>query len=270
MWLEVRSVNTLAIVSRKGGVGKTTVSINLAASLAKAGHTTALIDLESQAAATVGMGIDYTVGPTVAHVLLGEADLPSVLHEAHGVQVAPGSQRLSAVERMLQAESLPAAQYPLPRYIDQLAEADVADWCIIDTPPSLGLLTLNALAAADHCVGVATAEYASVEAILQTLEMSAQVRQGLNPSLQLLGVVINEYHKVQIQDRHVVKRLEDKVPLLRPFIRDTQKVSVAYGFREPVVLREPSAVVSIEYRRLTKGVISRVEESARREGAHGA
>lgn len=263
-------MNTIAIVSRKGGVGKSTVSANLAACLSAAGHRAALIDLDSQCAVTVGMGIDYTVGPTMAHVLREEMDLPSVMHEAHGVLVAPGSQRLAAVERMLQAESLPAAQYPLPRYIAQLAEADAADWCIIDTPPSLGLLTLNALAAADFCIGIATAEYASVEAVLQTLEMSGQVRQGLNPSLQLMGVVINEYHKMQVQDRQVVKRLKDKVPLLQPYIRDTQRVSVAYGFRIPVALREPHHVVAIEFRRLTKEVIRSVEEGARRVGANGA
>lgn len=182
--------HVLAILNQKGGVGKTTTAINLAAYLSKLGQRVLLVDLDPQGNATSGLGLQKAEIKTGTYdVLLGKADLGQGILEAphEGIYVLPTGQNLAAAE--LELINLADREFALKR---ALANAD-HDYVIIDCPPALSLLTINALSAADSLLIPVQAEYYALEGLSQLLEITQQVRAGLNPNLELLGVLMTMY-----------------------------------------------------------------------------
>ena len=242
----------LAIANRKGGVGKSTLCVNLAAALAERGGRVLVCDLDPQAAATVHLGIDYTAGPTLVDVFAGDLALSEVvLGTAHGVGVAPSSPFLVQAETQLL--QVPGREKILAEQLDGV-RAD-HDWVVLDTPPSLGVLTLNALAAAEFVLIVALPEFASVEAVGHTLETIAVVRRRLNPQLRLLGVATNRVESRPKSVHEVCRRMEALgVPLLQTRVRKTVRLADAFGFQEPILAFDPRHPVSDDIRQLAEEV----------------
>ena len=179
----------IAILNQKGGVGKTTTAINLASYLAKQGKSVLLVDLDPQSNSTSGLGIvNSEQGPGMYELMLGNAALADTLKQtADNLYVLPTDARLAAVE--VELVSQPGREHILKQ---ALATSD-HDFVLIDCPPALSLLTVNALTAATQLLIPVQAEYYALEGLGQLLHVVQMVRQGLNPNLELLGVVLTMF-----------------------------------------------------------------------------
>jgi chromosome partitioning protein len=184
-------VLTLAIANQKGGVGKTTTAINLGAELASRGWQCLLIDLDPQANATAGIGIDGRDRPTVYDVVLDETPLAGIIVETpqRGLRLAPSGPDLAGAE--VELVPVMAREQRLRRALASLG--DGFDVVIVDCPPSLGLLTLNALTAADEVVVPVQCEYLALEGLGQLTRTLEAVRRNLNPRLRLAGILLTMY-----------------------------------------------------------------------------
>jgi len=243
----------LAVVNRKGGVGKSTICVNVAACLAEGGRRVLVCDLDPQAAATFHLGVDYTEEPNLVDVLQGGLALGATIRTTpHGVDLAPSSPFLVNAEAQLL--QVPGREKLLAEHLESL-ESRYA-WVLLDTPPSLGVLTLNALAAADLVLIVAIPEFASIEAVGQTIETIAVVRQRLNPKLRLLGAVANRVERRVRSVEEVCWRLEGLgVPLLSSRVRKTVRLADAFGFQQPILTFDPRHPASHDIRCLTEEVV---------------
>ena len=181
----------ISVANQKGGVGKTTTAVNVAASLATTKHSVLLIDLDPQGNATSGLGLDKEANATTYEVLLATAQLPDSVQETHvsGLFILPANPNLAAAE--LDIANLDRREFQL----QEALKTAVYDYIVIDCPPALGLLTINALTASTHVLIPVQSEYYALEGLGQLLGTVQRVRQATNPGLELLGVVLTMYDK---------------------------------------------------------------------------
>ena len=179
----------IATVNQKGGVGKTTTCVNLAAALAEAGQRVLLCDFDPQANATSGMGVDKTVSKGVYDVLIGESPAAeAVVHTRFG-DVLPSNKALAGAA--IELIGMENREFLLRDALDSLREQ--YDFIFIDCPPSLELLTLNALCAADTILVPVQAEYYALEGLSDLMNTIRLVRRSLNPHLELEGVLLTMF-----------------------------------------------------------------------------
>jgi chromosome partitioning protein len=247
-------METYAFANQKGGVGKTTVTLGLAAALACAGAAVLLVDLDPQASATRVLGVDVDERATVADLVLEEerfalADV--VVATAWGFDVAPAETALASRE----SRRAPADEFILRRQLASVAGYDVV---LIDCPPSLGVLTLNALAAASRLVVVTEASYLALQGTDELLATHELVRAHYNPGLELAGVIVNRVERT-LEHRHSVLEIERYFgaglvwrPLLpkRTVVQDATRRGVPVRHLTRRVAREVSARFARLARRL--------------------
>lgn len=201
----------IAVINQKGGVGKTTTAVNVAAQLASSKAPVLLVDLDPQGNATSGLGLSKDIQPTTYQLITGESTLDQVVlaTERDGLYILPANSNLAAAE----VELVSADNREL-KLKQALTETKFA-YIIIDCPPALGLLTVNALTAADKIIIPVQAEYYAMEGLGQLLATVQRVKQGLNPDLELLGVAITMYDKRTSLSEQVMDELanhfDDKV-----------------------------------------------------------
>lgn len=184
----------ISIVNQKGGVGKTTTTINLAAYLVEEGKSVLVVDLDPQANATAGLGIDYqNIEKGIYQALSGQDRIGDIIVDSQisGLKVAPATLDLAGSTIELVNEE--NREYKLRKVI--LEAKNGFDYILIDCPPSLGLLTINALVAADEILIPVQAEYFSLEGLGQLLNTINLVKDSLKPDLQVLGAVLTMYEK---------------------------------------------------------------------------
>jgi chromosome partitioning protein len=195
----------IAVLNQKGGVGKTTTTINLAAYLARSNRTVLICDLDPQGNTTSGLGIDkHQLDSTLYDVLFGRANAGESIKElgGQGMYLLPSNAELAGAEVELVQTTNREQMLK-----NVLAKLDY-DYILIDCPPSLGLLTVNALTAAQDVLIPVQAEYYALEGLSQLLSVITQVRQALNPNLNILGVVVTLYDKRTSLSEQVKSELE--------------------------------------------------------------
>ena len=180
---------TIAIVNQKGGVGKTTTCVNLAAALSEAGQRVLLCDFDPQANSTSGMGVDKTLSRGIYQVLIGESPAEdTVVHTRFG-DVLPSNKSLAGAG--IELITMDRREFLLQDALNQIA--DRYDYIFIDCPPSLELLTLNALCAADQILVPVQCEYYALEGLSDLMATLRAVKKNLNPKLEIVGLLLTMY-----------------------------------------------------------------------------
>jgi len=198
----------LAVVNQKGGVGKTTTSVNLAAAFAQAGRRVLLVDLDPQGNATMGSGVDKrTLARTVYHVLLGLGELAGIRtrSERGGYDLVPANRELAGAE--VELVGLQARETRLKTALERV-ESEY-DFILIDCPPSLSLLTVNALTAAQRVLIPMQCEYYALEGLSDLVGTIKRVRAHLNPQLEIAGLLRTMYDPRNTLSQQVSQQLEE-------------------------------------------------------------
>lgn len=251
----MRSV--IAVLNQKGGVGKTTTVVNLGSYLAKAGKRVLLVDLDPQGNATSGLGIDKnTLGETMYDVLFQHDIAPNVVIDTEftNLQILPANANLAGAEVQL----VGALQRELQ--LRQVLEQFDHDFILIDCPPSLGLLTINALSAADAVLIPVQAEYYALEGLSQLLNVIERVQNAINPNLSVMGVLLTMFDSRNSLSDQVKAELGKHFgnKLFTTIVPRNVRLAEAPSFGRPISEHDKWSKGARAYKSLAKEVMSRV------------
>ena len=249
----------IAFANQKGGVGKTTSAVNIAASLGLLGKKTLLVDLDPQGNATSGVGIPKrSLKGTIKDVLTGETDIKNVVLPTNyqNLWIIPTNVSLSGAEFDLYNDE--GSEYNLKDAFKSIS-GDY-DYIIIDCPPSLGMLTVNAFVASDGILVPMQAEFYAVEGLSQLISTTKRVKKLYNEDLNIVGILITMYNKRLLLSMQVMDELQKYYPdkLFNTTISRNVKLSEAPGFGKPVYYHDKHSKGANEYLEVTKELISRI------------
>lgn len=249
----------IAVLNQKGGVGKTTTTINLGAYLAKSGKSVLIIDFDPQGNATSGLGIDkHSLKSSVYDVILGRVSAKQVIipTSIKDLSVLPANPSLAVAEVEL-------VNHDQREQVLANAIAEIFyDIVIIDCPPSLGLLTVNALTASNQLLIPVQAEYYALEGLSQLLSVVQRVRAGLNPHLSLLGVVVTMYDSRTSLSEQVYQELQNHFndKLLKTIIPRNVRLAESPSYGKPISEHDKWSKGARAYKALSKEIIRKMEE----------
>jgi chromosome partitioning protein len=255
-------MKVLAITNQKGGVGKTTTAVNLAACLAAQGQRVLLIDLDPQGNATTGCGIFKKEAlPTVYQLLLGMANLTQVcLKTDFGFDVLPANRELAGAE--VELIDIPHREYRLKNALQ--AGKDTYDYVLIDCPPALNMLTVNGLGASDAVVIPMQCEYYALEGLSDLVETLRKVRAHLNPRLEIEGLLRTMYNPQSTLSQQVSNELESHFgqKVYRTLIPRNVRLAEAPSYGKPVIAFDKSSKGAQAYMALAQEILERTKVAA--------
>jgi chromosome partitioning protein len=246
----------IAICNQKGGVGKTTTAVNLGAYLAMAGKRVLLIDFDPQANASSALGHDPRANATsIYHGIIDAVPYEQLIWSSpiFNYHYIPGSPHLAGA--LVELVGVPEREYYLRKFINRMRHQ--YDYILIDLPPSLSLLTVNGLVAADEVLVPVQTEYYSLEGIGQLLETIDLIRNNLRHPIRISGALITMYDKRERLSREVSKNIRDHFPhrVFEVEIPRAVALAEAPSFARPIVLYRPDSPGALAYERLAREVI---------------
>lgn len=254
----VGQTKIIAIINQKGGVGKSTTAINLGAALGEMGKQVLLVDLDPQGNCSSGLGVEKSlIQQCIYDVLLNDVPLEEVIIPdiAEGLDIAPATINLAGAEVELVSEM--ARENRLKDAVGSMRGK--YDFILIDCPPSLGLLTVNALVAADKLLIPIQCEFYALEGVIKLLESMKRVKSRLNPTLDIYGILLTMYDSRTTLSKQVVDEVREyfgRLVFATPIPR-TVKLSEAPSFGQPITQYDPKGRGALSYIELAKEVIAR-------------
>lgn len=255
----------ISVANQKGGVGKTTTTVNLSTILAKKGKKVLLIDTDPQGNATSGLGVSKDVELSVYDILIGDTEFDETLQETaiKNLKVCPSNISLAGAE--VQLVSMMSREQRLKTKLDKIK--DQYDYILIDCPPSLGLVTLNAFTASDSVLIPVQCEYFALEGLGQLLNTVNLVKKHLNKNLEIEGALLTMYDARTNLSNQVVKEVkkyfEDKV--YKTVIPRNVRLSEAPSYGMPITIYDPKSKGARSYEKFTKEFLkwNELEQKAR-------
>lgn len=252
----------IAVANQKGGVGKTTTSVNVSACLASVGQRVLLVDLDSQANATSGLGLEKVEGASAYRPLLGEGTLQEKIRPTpfERLEIIPSEVDMCGAEiEIARAEN---HLFRLKEGLNPILDSQKYDFVLIDCAPSLGILTLNAFAASNYLVIPLQCEYYALEGISMSNRVLSQVRDtGINPHLELLGVIMTMFDARTRLSAQVVSEVREHFAekVFETVIPRATRLAEAPSFGKPIIHYDKYSVGAAAYEVLTQELLKRLK-----------